>query len=153
MRNEELINQIAAVFKEQLNTAGFELIELTFRFENGRNVLRMLADRPMGRISLGECARLNRELGQLLEERGLIPEGYVLEINSPGLDRPLRTEGDFARNKGNEIKVFLTEPINGRIEVDGTVSEVSPEGVALLTGDGCVSLPLAKINKAKLILK
>jgi ribosome maturation factor RimP len=152
MYNEEVIKRVEGLFKDRLEPQGFELVALTYRYENGRNVLRGLVDRPAGGITIAECAGFNRELGLLLEEKDVIPEEYVLEIASPGLDRPLCTERDFARNKGKKIKVFLSEPINGRIEVDGTVGEVSPTGVLLLTGDGCLTVPFGTINKAKRII-
>lgn len=152
MNNEEIVRAMEELFRDYLSERGFELIEVIYRFENGRNVLRALVDRPTGGIRLDECAGLNRELGQVLEERAVLPEHYVLEINSPGLDRPLRTQRDFARNDGKEIKVFLTEPINGRIEFDGTANGVSEKDLTLQTKDGCLVIPFAKINKAKLII-
>lgn len=152
MDNEAIIRATGELFREYLAERGFELIEVIYRFENGRNVLRALVDRPTGGITLDECAGLNRELGQLLEERAVLPEQYVLEVNSPGLDRPLRTQRDFARNEGKEIKVFLTEPINGRIEIDGTAGGVTGKELTLLTSKGPVAIPFEKINKAKLII-
>lgn len=152
MNNEELIRKIQDLFTAFLAQRGFELIDLTYRFENGRNILRLLVDRPAGGITLDECAGLNRELGQMLEETNLIPEHYYLELNSPGLDRPLTQERDFARNMGKEIKVFLREAINGRIEVDGTISALSAGELTLLTKDGCFVAPFDKIHKAKLII-
>jgi ribosome maturation factor RimP len=152
MANEELVNIIKGLFEDILLQRGFELVDVTYRFENGRNVLRCLVDLPTGGISLEACAGLNRALGQMLEERAIICEDYVLEVASPGLDRPLRTQRDFARNMGKQIKVFLIEPINGKIEVDGTASDISEKEVTVLTRDGCLSVPLEKINKAKLII-
>jgi len=152
MNNEEVIGKARAVFEELLPARGFELIDVTYRYENGRNVLRALVDRPAGGITMDECAGLNRQIGDILEERAVISEIYNLEVSSPGLDRPLRTERDFARNRGKQIKVFLSEPINGKIEVDGTVGEVSSRELALLTSDGPLGVPLEKINKAKLII-
>lgn len=152
MDNQELITRVEPIIKDFLEERGFELVELTYRYENGRNVLRALVDLPTGGINLDQCAGLNRELGDILEQQQVMPEGYDLEVNSPGLDRPLLTERDFARNLGKQIKVFLTEPINGKIEVDGTATEVSAEEVTFLTSNGPVSLPLSKINKGKLII-
>jgi ribosome maturation factor RimP len=152
MDNEAIISQVDGIFRDYLETRGFELIDLTYRFENGRNVLRALVDLPTGGITIRECAELNRELGTLLEGKDIIPAEYDLEVNSPGLDRPLRTERDFARNKGKQIKVFLSEEINGKIEVDGAVNEVSAEEVTLMTRDGFASIPFNKINKAKILI-
>ena len=152
MANEELIERVRQVCVECMAARGFELIDLTYRFENGRNMLRVLADRLAGGINLDECASVSRQIGAILEERDTIPEAYFMEVSSPGLDRPLRTERDFARNRGKQIKVFLSEPINGKIEVDGTIGGVSSLELSLLTEEGPLGVPLSKINKAKLII-
>ena len=151
MKDEELTKTLEALVGECLAVRGLELIELKYHFERG-GLLRVLADRPNGGITIDELAGLNSAIGQLFEEKSLLAEGYHLEVSSPGLDRPLKTQRDFCRNFGKRIKVFLSTAINGKIELDGIVREAADEAVTLETAAGPVSIPLSAINKAKILI-
>lgn len=153
MSNEELIARLQDVIGGYLSGLGLELVELIYRFEGRGLVLRITADYPHGGISMGECSRLNRQIGDLLEERQMIDAHYILEVCSPGLDRPLRTARDFERCVSRAVKCFLKEPINGKIEWDGTIADVSDTRVVLRTREGCLDIPLEKINKAKQMIE
>jgi ribosome maturation factor RimP len=152
MDNKELIPGLENLVKEFLNAQSFELVELSL-FRQGRSlVIRILAERPEGGISIGECALVNRRLGELLEEEGIIQESYILEVNSPGLDRPLKTRQDFSRCIGRRVKFFLIEPINGKIEFEGSILNVSEDGLEAQTPEGGITIPLSKIKMAKQIV-
>ncbi len=152
MKNEELIARLENIISGHLSSQGLELVELIFRPESGRQVLRVLADRPGGGISMGDCARLNREIGDMLESEQTIGGAYNLEVCSPGLDRPIRTRKDFARSVSKTVKCFLKEPINGKIEWDGVILSVTDAFVSLRTKQGVLDLPVDKINMAKPII-
>jgi len=152
MSNEQLMARLQEAVGNFLSERGVELVELVYRFEGQGLVLRVIADHPQGGISMGECSRLNREIGDMMETEQMIGTQYVLEVCSPGLDRPLRTAGDFKRCASRLVKCFLKEPINGKIEWDGVITDVSDIRVALQTTQGCLELPLDKINKAKQII-
>jgi ribosome maturation factor RimP len=127
-------------------------VELVYRYEAGKLVLRILADRPYGGIKLDECARLNYAIGNLLEEKDVLQERYILEVASPGLDRPLKTVKDFLRCLDREVRFFLNEQINERIEVAGVIKQVSQDAVLIETQQGTLEIPLSKINRAKQII-
>ncbi len=152
MRKDELDLELENLFRQYLESLGLELVEFSSRYQGRGLVLRILADRPEGGISLEECAGLNRKLGELLDEKDLLQESYLLEVSSPGLDRPLKAKGDFRRALGKQAKFFLFEAVNGKIEHDGLIKEVNDEIVAVQTEKGLFSIPLSKINKAKLII-
>ncbi|MCU0650870.1 MAG: ribosome maturation factor RimP [Candidatus Omnitrophica bacterium] len=152
MINESLVSQVKALIGDFLSSRGLELVELILRPEGSGTVVRVLADYPHGGITLGECASLNRGIGDMLEEKNLFESHYVLEVCSPGLDRPLRTARDFERCKSNAVKCFLKEPINGKIEIDGVVSDVKESRLILETKQGIAEIPVEKINKAKRIV-
>ena len=140
---------VESLIKEFLNAQGLDFVELTFRREGKNLVVRLLADRAEGGITMGECSEINRALGNALEEKGLIQGSYVLEVNSPGLDRPLKDKRDFARCVNRQAKFFLAGPINGRIEVDGLIQEVFDDGVDVLSASGITRIPYAAIRKAQ----
>jgi ribosome maturation factor RimP len=152
MKNEQLTAELEKCIGEFLSVQGLELVELIFRPEGPGIVLRLLVDLPMGGISLGECAGLNRAIGDMLEEKNIIDSRYTLEVCSPGFDRPLRVIRDFERCRSNAVKCFLKEPINGKIEWDGVILDVKDSLVVLQTKQGALELPIEKINKAKQII-
>ncbi|MFA5100654.1 MAG: ribosome maturation factor RimP [Candidatus Omnitrophota bacterium] len=152
MKSEQLIAELEKLIGEFLASHGMELVELVYRFEGQGIVLRVIADYPRGGISMGECSRINRAIGDMLEEKNAIDSRYILEVCSPGFDRPLRTARDFKRCASKTVKCFLKEPINGKIEWDGVIGDVSDARVVLQTQQGVLELPLEKINKAKQII-
>lgn len=152
MISDVLTNELNPLLKDYLASLNFILVDIICRREGSSLFLRILADRPEGGINLDECARLNRDIGGLLDEKDIIKENYILEVSSPGLDRPLKTREDFSRLLNKKAKFFLNEVINGKLEWDGLINRVSPESVCIAIGEGTIEVPLIKINKAKLII-
>ena len=127
-------------------------MDIVYRYEGRDLFFRVLADKPEGGITIGECASLNRDIAAMLDEKDIIKDRYILEVSSPGLDRPLKSESDFSRSINKKLKFFLNELINGKLEWDGVVSKISANVVYVNTGDNVIEVPLDKINKAKQIL-
>jgi len=153
MDRQEAALRLREIIGEFLENQGIELVDLIFHYEGRDLVLRVLADLPSGCINLDECARLNREIGVMLDEKDILQEGYLLEVSSPGLDRPLYTKKDFLRNKNKLIKFFLKEMVEGKIEWDGVLTNIEGESLFIDVKGKNLEIPVAKINKAKLILE
>ncbi|MDD2927855.1 MAG: ribosome maturation factor RimP [Candidatus Omnitrophica bacterium] len=152
MDRESLVNELKVFLEDFLRSRNLDLVDLIHRYEGRDLVLRILLDKPEGGISLGECAGLNREISDLLDAKNILQEKYVLEVSSPGLDRPLKREKDFLRCLDKKVKFFLNELINGKLEWDGTITGVKAGIVYINTPAGAMEVPLAKINKAKRII-
>ena len=152
MVSDELIIELKSLLSDYLTSLNFVLVDIIYRYEGGDLFLRILADKPEGGINLDECAGLNRGIGGLLDEKDIIKGNYILEVSSPGLDRPLKTREDFSRLLNKKAKFFLNEVINGKLEWDGLISQVSQESVSVATDEGTIEVPIVKINKAKLII-
>jgi ribosome maturation factor RimP len=152
MKKEESFCEVEKIIKDLIESRKLDFIEVKMHTEGRNTVLRVFVDKPEGGICLGECSDLNRTLGVLLEEKNIFEGSYILEVSSPGLDRPLKTAGDFGRNLGKSVKFFLNEPINGKIEWDGVVKEIKPDCVNIDTGSVLLEIGLTKINKAKLLI-
>ncbi|MDD2703339.1 MAG: hypothetical protein PHC33_04985 [Candidatus Omnitrophica bacterium] len=153
MNKEELLKELDVIIRGNLKEQGMELVELIFRYEGSGLVLRVIADRPEGGITLGECAVLNSRIGGMLEERGIIPERYVLEVCSPGLDRPLTVKQDFARSLNRRMRLFLREAVEDNIEIEGILREVKEGSLVIETDAGSPEVPLEKIARGKQIIK
>jgi len=149
MDRENLISEFKILLADFIKAQNLDLIEVIYRYEGKDLILRVLVDRPEGGISLGECAQLNRALDVLLDEKNILQQSYVLEVSSPGLDRPLKTENDFRRSLNKQVKFFLSENIGGKLEWDGLINQVDAVKVCVDTGRTILEIPLDKINKAK----
>jgi len=149
LSREKIVGELNSVFVPYLSGLGFELIDLLFRYEGRTPVIRLLIDKKEGGISLQECSELNRCLGRLLEEKEIFPESFILEVNSPGLDRPLVTAHDFQRCREKKIHVFVREPIEGRYEFEGVLMDAGDESITVQTVGGPVRIPLTAITKGK----
>jgi ribosome maturation factor RimP len=124
---------LAAEIEQHIESLGFELVEMERSGASGRPIFRLRIDRPDSLdgegVTLEECAAVNRSLQQLLDGRAGIPERYVLEISSPGVERPLVRPRDFERFAGREVAVL------GRTAIHGSSRRV--EGVLIgLEGEG-----------------
>lgn len=149
MDRQETINTLKNIIGDYLKNKGLELVDLVYRYE-GRDVfLRILADRPTGGITIEECALINNEISEILDEKDILRERYILEVSSPGLGRPLKTKNDFLRCMNQELKFFLSEPVNGKIELEGIICKVSEDTVYINIDANTVEIPLSKIKKAK----
>lgn len=143
---------------------GLELFDLQFRREFTGWVLRVIIDRRTGAteptdpatdvVSIEDCQRVSQDLSALLdveEERVGLPDvKYTLEVSSPGLDRPLRSEADYRRFEGRLAKVVTTEPVNGQSSFAGRLAGVDAGEVSLTEGRRTHRIPLALIKRARL---
>lgn len=151
MDNPDLIESIKKIILPLLEEKGLELVELKFLRAPLGQMLQLLVDRPGTGISLGECANLNKEIGFILEEQGIINDRYILEVSSPGLDRPLKTKNDFLRSLGKPARFFLLENVNNKIEFTGVIKKVEGD-LAYVEVEGLDwQVPISKIRMAKLV--
>ena len=119
-----------------MEAAGYRLVRL--RLMGGkRKTLQIMAERPDGGMDVEDCATLSRTLSEVLEAADPLAEEYVLEVSSPGIDRPLTAADDFARFAGHEARVELMTGVDGRrrfkgvlLGLDGTdiLMDVAVEG-------------------------
>jgi ribosome maturation factor RimP len=128
---------------------GLELVDVQYRPEGGRIVLRLLLDRPEGGVTLDELTRVSRELGDVIEAHDAVPGRYNLECSSPGLNRPLIRDTHFRRAVGQRVRVQTRAPIDGRRRFRGVLAEASAETATVEDPQaGRVVIPLAAIEKA-----
>ena len=146
--------------KSEIEKLGAELVEIHFRRSAGRSALIITADKPKG-ITLDDCAKINRHLSEyfdaLTNEGSFLNTPYYLEVNSPGLDRPLKAEADFLRVLGQRVRVAFKNDRNAGLVCVGEVLGVE-NGVLTLQpahghGEERVSIPLGWITKASREIK
>jgi ribosome maturation factor RimP len=135
--------------------AGYRLVRV--RLTGGATkTLQVMAERSDGQMNVEDCAALSRTISEVLEAADPISDEYVLEVSSPGIDRPLTRSEDFARFAGHEARVEVKAPIAGRKRFKGTLLGVEGSQVAMdvqsAQGRERLRLALGDIADAKLIL-
>ena len=126
---------------------GYELVDA--QASNGGRLLRLFIDKPGG-VTLDDCAAASRHLTRVLAVEGIDYER--LEVSSPGLDRPLRKESDFARFAGQKAEVRMRTPDEtGRRRFVGVLRGAEAGRVSIELEGGIVGLALDDLDKAKLI--
>jgi ribosome maturation factor RimP len=148
--------QIAAIAEPVLAELGFRLVRVVLSGRNGSTV-QIMAERPDGTITVGECAEISRRLSPVLDAHDPIQGQYNLEVSSPGIDRPLVRPSDFEDWAGHEAKIELKEMISGRRRFRGILEGVEGEEVRIeveLEGLGrqVLGLPIALVGEARLVL-
>jgi ribosome maturation factor RimP len=143
--------RLASIVTPTIEGLGFELVRL--RLMSGRrNVLQIMADRPDGGIEVDDCAKISRAVSAVLDVEDPIHAEYVLEVSSPGIDRPLTRLKDFERWAGYEARVETSEPVEGRRRFKGTLGGVQDGEVLLEIPEGTIGLAFAMVSDAKLVL-
>ena len=131
--------------RAEVEKLGAELVEITFRRMGARHVLTVTADKEGG-ITLDDCASINRRLGDFLDQAAeglaepLLQGSYDLEVVSPGLDRPLKTEKDFSRAIGEIVRMTFKKEADGIATWTGKVLGANSAGIELQLKDGAKKL-------------
>lgn len=145
-------NEVVEMATPLADELGFEVVDVDFVPQAGRSLVRVFLDRPGG-ITLDDCARFSRRLGDLLEMNQTLSGAYILEVSSPGIERRLRTEEHFRRFVGREARVELFAAADGRRRGEGRIEEAATGSVRLrLSGGEAWRVPLAAIKNARLVV-
>ncbi len=139
--------QVVNVIEPVVTGLGYELVGVEFgQAENG-TTLRVYIDKPEG-IVMEDCATVSRQLNAVLDVEDTIKSAYLLEVSSPGVDRPLFTEAQFAAQIGQDVRVRLTDGVGGRRNFKGPLIAVK-DGLATVEVDGIdYDLTIADIEQA-----
>src|SRR5437867_5102907 len=117
---ESLQSRVAALAEQVAATLGMEVVLVEIKGSGGRSVVRTFIDQPGG-ISLDDCERFSKRLSVILDVEDWISFSYVLEVSSPGLDRPLVREKDFQRFAGKSARVRTRLPLEGQRNFRGRI--------------------------------
>ena len=128
---------------------GYELWDLEYLPGRGDGLLRIFIDVAAG-VGLDDCERVSKAVSAVLDEVDPVPGHYTLEVSSPGLERTLRSAGQFARFVGENVYVELTQPLDGRRRYKGPLLAAGGETVEIEVDGQRRVLPIAGIRKAHL---
>ncbi len=145
------MHRIADIVAPTIVGMGYELVRVAM---SRGGTLQIMVEPTDGRsMDVEDCATLSRALSAVLDVEDPIPSAYTLEVSSPGIDRPLTREKDYARWAGHLARVETVQPIDGRRRFKGTLLGLENGNVKLRLDDGQeTSLPFSAVAKAKLEL-
>jgi ribosome maturation factor RimP len=150
-----LDRRLAEIVAPVIEHMGYELVRL--RLQGGRTpTLQIMADRPDGGIEVEDCARISTQLSAVLDVADPIEGEYVLEVSSPGIDRPLTRLKDFDAWEGFEAKLETSEPIDGQKRFKGPIEGTEGDEVLIRIdrpgGEATIGLTFDLLADAKLVL-
>ena len=145
---------LLTLLEPEVESLGFELVEIEFAAHRGGGLLRLYIDKPQAApeagITVEDCEAVSRHVSQLLDAKEPIRGAYTLEVSSPGFDRPLRLPRHFAAARGERIKVELSVPHTGRRRFTGLLEEATDGRLRLNVDGQPVELALADVHRARL---
>jgi ribosome maturation factor RimP len=150
-RHEELLNALRELAQAVVQETGLELVELTLKGPSRRRLLRIDIDRagPNG-VDIDDCQRVSKELGEILESGDLLEDSYVLEVSSPGVDRPIVSSADYRRNIGRRVVVRTRQAIEGKQLWKGILQGLEDERIHLQDDDaGEVTIGVDQVESAR----
>ena len=149
-RVSSIKEQVAGLVEPSLEDMGFELVDVEYLSMHGKWVLRLYIDKEGG-VTLDDCATVSREIGDLIDVKDVIVHEYILEVSSPGLDRPLKKEKDFKGAIGKKIKVKTIRAVEGRRNYTGYLRNFQQGILYMELESGQVHLPWKDVDKANLV--
>jgi ribosome maturation factor RimP len=146
---QQAITELATPIVEGLN---YELVDVEFIKEGTNWYLRIYIDK-LGGISIDDCQAVSEKISEILDEKDPIEQFYYLEVSSPGLERPLKTERDFIKYKGELVEVKVFQPINGKKIFEGELIGLIEDKIVINQGGNNIEFEKDKVARVKRAIK
>ncbi|MBF0478587.1 MAG: hypothetical protein HQL26_03805 [Candidatus Omnitrophica bacterium] len=150
---DELKSKLDQIIKPVLDEMGLEIFLFAMNEYRNEITIDLVVDKPAGGITVEECGRLNRRLIQVIDEGGIITTGYTVGVCSPGLDWPLKVQRDFKRAMGRNVMLYLSQPLDGKVQYDGKIVEAGEQNVKIDFNGETKEVPYDVINKGMEIIE
>ena len=144
------LEQLHALLAPVVEALGYQCWGIEFLSQGKHSLLRVYIDHSSG-ILVDDCEKVSRQLSGVLDVEDPISSDYTLEVSSPGLDRPLFTLEQYAASVGEQIKIKLRSPFEGRRNFQGLLRGVEEQDVVVLVDDHEYLLPVDMIDKANIV--
>ena len=146
MAKQQVEDAVEAIAQELLKDQDvIELVDVEYVKEHDW-YLRVYIDKEGG-IDIEDCQALSEKLEEVLDKRNVVPDSYILEVSSPGIDRVLRKPRDFVREQGKKVDVTLYAPREGKKLLVGELTGFDGDAIEL---DGAAKIALADIAQVRL---
>jgi ribosome maturation factor RimP len=129
--------EIERIAREIAAENGLEIVEFVFHGQGRHSLLRIDIDRPgVPGVGLADCEALSRALDQRIDDLPFFGTTYELQVSSPGIDRPIRTDDDVRRNAGRTVWLEFQDDAGKTVELRGTLGELEPDGAVTVVCEG-----------------
>lgn len=146
---KEIKEKIKEIIEIPILKKNMELVDLEWRRERNGWVLRIFIDKPGG-VTIADCAKISSIVGEILDKENIIHRSYILEVSSPGIERPLVKKEDYERFKGEKARITLKTPISGRRNFTGIILGIKKDLVQIEVEGRIWEFSLDNIKKANL---
>lgn len=144
--------RLAEIITPVIEDLGYELVRLRLMRGKDESTLQIMADLPEGGILVDDCAKISTAVSATLDVEDPILDAYMLEVSSPGIDRPLTRLKDFDTFEGYEAKLETDQLIDGRRRFKGALAGIDGEEVLINVAEGTIGLKFDWLIEAKLVL-
>ncbi len=149
MSKSRIIEIIEILISPYIQESGMELVDLEFVKEGGNWYLRIFIDKPGG-IGIEDCRLISEKIDKLLDDKDPIPQSYILEVSSPGIERPLKKLSDFSRFTGSPAVVSTFAAIEGKKKFTGRITAVQEDSIILDMEGTAQAIPFKQVASARL---
>ncbi|KUO73499.1 MAG: ribosome maturation factor RimP [Desulfosporosinus sp. BRH_c37] len=149
--NEALEHRIGLLVEPIVREKGLELVNVEYIREGAHWYLRLYIDK-VGGVDMDDCSEVSHMVGEMLDQKNLIPQAYMLEVSSPGLERPLKKEEDFIRFQGSLVTVITTSLFQGYKEFSGNLIGLINDEIILEYENKRMAIPRALVKMTHLAL-
>lgn len=134
MAKKDYESKTETLIQPLIDANHFELVDVEWVKEGANWYLRVFIDKEGG-ITVDDCELVSRAFEEILDKEDYISENYIFEVSSPGLDRPLKKEKDFARSIGKDVEIKLYQALNKEKEFVGVLTAYDPETITITLDD------------------
>jgi ribosome maturation factor RimP len=124
------LHEIEELTRKIAESEGLELMDLEYKTGPSRNLLRVFIDKDGG-VTLSDCENLSRQLSAVLDVNDLLKDAYVLEVSSPGVDRPFRTDHDYQRSVGRNVRITFEDESGKILQSVGLLTAIDNDTVTI----------------------
>jgi ribosome maturation factor RimP len=143
--------ELKELLEPTVTSLGLELLGIEFSPAACNTLLRLYIDAPGRLVAIEDCEAVSREVSANLDVNDPIASNYTLEVSSPGIDRPIFSLAQFAKWIGEQAKISLNLPQDGRRRLQGVIQSVGDDGVALLVDGRVFTVSISNVDKARLV--
>lgn len=149
MAKQKTAATVAALLQPVFEDVELELVDVTFTKEGNGWYLRIFIDKPGG-VDIEDCQNVSREIELILDETDPIPQSYILEVSSPGIERPLKKPADYDRFSGSLANITTYVPLEGKKNFRGRLIGLRGSDVVLAVNGSEIIIPFEQVAGAHL---
>ncbi|GAB6154509.1 ribosome maturation factor RimP [Desulfosporosinus burensis] len=149
--NKSIVQEIEILVEPLVLEKGLELVNVEYIKEGAHWYLRLYIDKEGG-VDMDDCTNVSHAVSEMLDIKNTIPQAYMLEVSSPGLERPLKKEGDFVRFQGSLIMVHTISQFQGFKKFSGNLVGLINDEIVLEYEEKRVAIPRTLVKKTHLLL-